>query len=54
LVDLKDFVLIQSHILQKSALTDVKFYAGDVNFDGNIVLADFVLVQSHILKKQSL
>lgn len=54
LVDLKDFVLIQSHILQKNALTDVKFYAGDVNFDGNIVLADFVLVQSHILKKQSL
>lgn len=53
-VDLKDFVLVQSHILEKSILTDVKFYAGDVNYDGKIVLADFVLVQSHILKKQSL
>ena len=54
LVDLKDFVLIQSHILEKSKLTGVKSYAGDVNYDGKIVLADFVLVQSHILKKQSL
>ncbi len=53
-VDLKDFVLVQSHILEKSILTDVKFYAGDVNYDGKIVLADFVLIQSHILKKQSL
>ena len=51
---MKDFVLVQSHILEKSMLTDVKFYAGDVNYDGKIVLADFVLVQSHILKKQSL
>ena len=53
-VDLKDFVLIQSHILEKSKLTGVKNYAGDVNYDGKIILADFVLVQSHILKKQSL
>lgn len=53
-VDLKDFVLVQSHILEKSLLTDVKFYAGDVNYDGKIVLADFVLIQSHILKKQTL
>ena len=53
-IDLKDFVLIQSHILEKSKLNEIKFYAGDVNFDGKIVLADFVLVQSHILKKQNL
>lgn len=53
-VDLKDFVLIQSHILEKSKLSGVKNYAGDVNYDGKIILADFVLVQSHILKKQSL
>ena len=53
-VDLKDFVLIQSHILEKSKLNEIKFYAGDVTYDGKIVLADFVLVQSHILKKQSL
>ena len=54
LVDLKDFVLIQSHILQKSTLTGIKQYSADFNYDGKIVLADFVLVQSHILKKQSL
>ncbi len=54
LVDLKDFVLIQSHILEKSSLTGIKTYAGDVNYDGKIILADFVLVQSHILKKQYL
>ena len=53
-MDLKDFVLIQSHILGKSTLTGVKNFAGDVNYDGKIILADFVLVQSHILKKQSL
>ncbi len=53
-VDLKDFVLIQSHILGKNSLTDIRQYAGDINYDGKIVLADFVLVQSHILKKQVL
>ncbi len=54
LVNLKDFVLVQSHILKKSIIGDYVFYAGDVNFDGKIVLADFVLIQSHILKKQYL
>lgn len=54
LIDLKDFVLIQSHILEKNSLSGIKSYAGDVNYDGKIILADFVLVQSHILKKQSL
>ena len=53
-VDLKDFVLIQSDILGKSKLSGIKEYAGDVNYDGKIELADFVLVQSHILKKNSL
>ena len=45
LVDLKDFVLVQSHILKKNTLSGVKQYAGDVNYDGKIVLADFVLIQ---------
>lgn len=53
-IDLKDFVLIQSHILKKNILSEEKFYAGDVNYDGSIVLADFVLVQSHILNKSKL
>ncbi len=53
-VNLKDFVLVQSHILKKSTLKDIKFYAGDTNYDNNINLKDFVLVQSHILKKGSL
>ena len=53
-VDLKDFVLVQSHILEKSTLANEKFLAGDVNYDGKIVLADFVLIQSHILKKKML
>ena len=52
--NLKDFVLIQSHILKKSTLKDLKFYAGDTNYDNVINLKDFVLVQSHILKKASL
>lgn len=54
IIDLKDFVLIQSHILKKNILSEEKFYAGDVNYDGSIVLADFVLVQSHILNKSKL
>ncbi len=54
IVNLKDFVLVQSHILDKSKLDNIKFYAGDINYDGKIVLADFVLIQSHILKKNSL
>jgi hypothetical protein len=53
-VNLKDFVLIQSHILEKKIMTGVNLYAGDVNYDGKIVLADFVLVQSHILGKKYL
>ena len=53
-VNLKDFVLIQSHILEKKIMTDINFYAGDVNYDGKIVLSDFVLVQSHILGKKYL
>jgi hypothetical protein len=35
-------------------MTGVNLYAGDVNYDGKIVLADFVLVQSHILGKKYL
>ncbi len=54
LIDLKDFVLVQSHILEKRTLSDIYTYAGDVNYDGKIVLADFVLIQSHILNKKSL
>lgn len=53
-VNLKDFVLVQSHILNKSKLSNEKFLSGDITYDGKIVLADFVLIQSHILKKQSL
>ena len=53
-LNLKDFVLIQSHILKKSTLTGIKFYAADTNYDNVINLKDFVLVQSHILKKASL
>ena len=49
--NLKDFVLIQSHILKKSSLSGIKFYSADVNYDDQINLKDFVLVQSHILKK---
>ena len=49
--NLKDFVLIQSHILKKSTLSGIKFYSADVNYDDQINLKDFVLVQSHILKK---
>ena len=52
--NLKDFVLIQSHILKKSTLSGIKSYAGDTNYDNVINLKDFVLVQSHILKKSSL
>ena len=53
-ITLKDFVLIQSHILKKGTLAGIKFYAADVNYDNVINLKDFVLVQSHILKKASL
>jgi hypothetical protein len=35
-------------------LTDEKFIASDVNYDGVIDLKDFVLIQSHILKKLTL
>lgn len=54
IVDLKDFVLVQSHILKKNNLSNEYFYAADVNYDGNIALSDFVLIQSHILKKVNL
>ena len=53
-IDLKDFVLTQSHILKKMTLTDEKFIAADVNYDGVVDLKDFVLIQSHILKKLTL
>ncbi len=53
-IDLKDFVLCQSHILKKMTLTDEKFIASDVNYDGVVDLKDFVLIQSHILKKLTL
>lgn len=53
-VKLQDFVLVQSHILGKSALTGVRFYAADINNDNAINLKDFVLIQSHILGKSSL
>ncbi len=53
-ITLKDFVLVQSHILKKSSLGGVWSFAGDVNYDNVINLKDFVLVQSHILKKSSL
>ena len=53
-IDLKDFVLTQSHILKKMTLTDEKFMAADVNYDGVIDLKDFVLIQSHILQKLTL
>ena len=52
--NLKDFVLIQSHILKKTSLSGIKAYAADANYDDIINLKDFVLVQSHILKKNSL
>ena len=53
-IDLKDFVLCQSHILKKMTLADEKFIASDVNYDGVVDLKDFVLIQSHILKKLTL
>ena len=53
-VKLQDFVLVQSHILGKSALAGVRFYAADINNDNAINLKDFVLIQSHILGKSSL
>lgn len=53
-INLADFVLIQSHILDKAKLSGYKFYAGDVNYNNEIKLDDFVLIQSHILKKSYL
>ena len=53
-VDLKDYVLVQSHILNKTTLEDEEYYSADVDFNSTISLSDFVLIQSHILNKKSL
>ena len=50
-VSINDFVMIQSHILEKYILVNEKFIAGDVNYDDKISINDFVMIQSHILEK---
>ena len=54
MVKINDLILVQSHILEKSMLTDIKLYAADVNYDGYIKINDLILVQSHILEKSNL
>ena len=53
-VKINDLILVQSHILGTRLLTDVRLYAGDVNYDGAVKINDLILVQSHILGKGNL
>lgn len=54
IVQIKDLILVQSHILNKKRLTGYSFYAGDINNDGVINIKDLILIQSHILGKKNL
>jgi len=53
-IDIRDFALVQSHLLGKKTLKNEKFYAMDVNYDNKIDIRDFALVQSHLLGKKTL
>lgn len=54
IVKINDLILVQSHILEKNKLDNLKFFAADVNYDGIIKINDLILVQSHILEKNNL
>jgi len=54
IIKINDLILVQSHILEKNNLKDIKMYAADVNYDGVIKINDLILVQSHILEKNKL
>lgn len=54
IIKINDLILVQSHILEKNTLKDIKMYAADVNYDGVIKINDLILVQSHILEKNKL
>ena len=54
IVKINDLILVQSHILEKNTLKDIKMYAADVNYDGIVKINDLILVQSHILEKNKL
>jgi len=54
MVKINDLILVQSHILGKTKLTNEKLYAADVNYDSYVKINDLILVQSYILGKISL
>ncbi len=53
-VKINDLILLQSHILEKTKLTNEKMYAADINYDSNLKINDLILIQSYILGKLSL
>lgn len=53
-IKVPDLILVQSHILNKKAVTGIYFYAADLNYDGVVKINDLILIQSHILNKQLL
>ena len=51
---LTDMVQLQSHILERSSLTDAREQAADLNGDGEVTITDMVQITSVILGKSTL
>ena len=53
-VNITDMIAVKSHILKKTSLSGIQFYAGDTNGDGKVNITDFIKIKGYILKKNSI
>ena len=50
-ISITDMLLVKSHLLNKTNLTDPYFNAADINGDGNTTITDFIQIKAFLLGK---